>query len=211
MRAQLLFVAPAVLLVLQGCSHPGAPRTAADGMESLSPRAAGSPSVPASGAVSFEVLVDPNAPKPKLGEHEELIQPELRSAPLPEFPPAALAAGAGPATIGVRVTIGETGGASDVNGSREAGRVSDVCDSPLVTSYSGPFAAEFRQAVERAVRRWVTTSARIDTVRDAPPNQGYDAPTILVKWRPVPVNVDLTFRFSIVDGRGGVELGGPAK
>jgi hypothetical protein len=109
------------------------------------------------------------------------------------------------------VTISETGGASDVHGSREAGRVSDVRDSPLVTSYSGPFAAEFRQAVERAVRRWVTTSARIDTVRDAPPGQGYDAPTILVKWRPVPVYVDLTFRFSIVDGRGGVELGGPAK
>jgi len=89
--------------------------------------------------------------------------------------------------------------------------VSDFRDSPLVTSYSGPFAAEFRQAVERAVRRWVTTSARIDTVRDAPPGQGYDAPTILVKWRPVPVYVDLTFRFSIVDGKGGVALGGPAK
>lgn len=89
--------------------------------------------------------------------------------------------------------------------------MSDFRDSPLVTSYSGPFAAEFRQAVERAVRRWVTTSARIDTVRDAPPGQGYDAPTILVKWRPVPVYVDLTFRFSIVDGKGGVALGGPAK
>jgi hypothetical protein len=206
--AALLLAAAFVIL---GCSHPEAPRTAADGMESPSPRAADSPSVPAAGAVSFEVLVDPNAPKPKLGEHEELIQPELRSAPLPEFPPAALAAGAGPATIGVRVTIGETGDASDVHDRPEAGSVSRVRDSPLVAPYTGPFAAEFREAVVRAVRRWVTTSARIDTVRDAPPNQGYDAPTILVKWRPVPVNVDLTFRFSIVDGKGGVELGGPAK
>lgn len=198
MRAHLLSVAPAVLLVIQGCSHPGAPRTAADARESPAQPATGSPAVPAAGAVSFDVLVDPNAPKPNLTEHEEFIQPELRSAPLPKFPPAALAAEAGPATIGVRVTIDERG-------------FSDVRDSPLVASYTGPFASEFREAVARAVRRWRSTSARIDTVRDAPPNSGYDSPKILVRWRPVRVNVDLTFHFSIVDGRGGVALGGPAK
>jgi len=210
-RARFPSAAPALLVVLQACSHHAVPIADPDAAASRGAPAASAPAVPVAGAVSFEVLVDPNAPKPKLGEHEELIQPELRSAPLPEFPPAALAAGAGPAIIGVRVTIGETGDASDVHDGPEAGSVSRVRDSPLVAPYTGPFAAEFREAVERAVRRWVTTSARIDTVRDAPPNQGYSSPTILVKWRSVPVNVDLTFRFSIVDGKGGVELGGPAK
>jgi hypothetical protein len=206
MRTRLLYAVPAALLVLSACSHQSVPRTAAEPLETPTKPSTSSTAASAAGAVSFDVIVDPNAPKPRLGEHEELIQPELRYAPLPEFPAAALAAGAGPAAIGVRVTIGEGGTVTDVRDSPLAGSVSDIRDSPLVASYSGPFAAEFREAVYRAVRRWITTQARIDTVRNAPPNQGYDTATILVKWRPVPVYVDLTFRFAIVDGKGGVEL-----
>ncbi len=69
---------------------------------------------------------------------------------MPVYPPAALAAKAGAATIGVRVTI-------DTHGA-----VADIRPSLLVVNVApSVFAAAFREAVEVAVRQWRFAPARV--------------------------------------------------
>ena len=85
-----------------------------------------------------------------------------------------------------------------------AGTVMEVKDSPKIARYTGPFASEFRAAVETAVRRWSFTSARIDTLGPARPDmpQRY-----LMATRYVPTYLDFAFHFSVVEGRGVVSVG----
>jgi hypothetical protein len=68
---------------------------------------------------------------------------------LPIYPKAALAAKAGVATVGVKITV-------DANG-----RVSDVGPSLVAFSTPGPHATEFREAVEAAVAQWKFVPAEI--------------------------------------------------
>jgi len=61
---------------------------------------------------------------------------------MPVYPRRALAAKAGWATVGVKITVDSTG------------RVTDIRPSILTLSTPGPFAADFREAVELALRQW---------------------------------------------------------
>ena len=69
---------------------------------------------------------------------------------MPVYPKPALAAKAGRNVVGVHVTVDPTG------------RVSEVRLSMLVFSTPGPFASDFRDAVEAAVRQWQFTPARAE-------------------------------------------------
>ena len=147
---------------------------------------------PREGSVAVEFLADPDSPKPKLDESQEFTPASPRSTPLPEYPPNALAGGGPSAVVAVRLVL-------------EAGAVREVKDSPKLAPYIGPFAAEFRQAVEAAVKRWAFTSARIDTLGPARP----DMPErYLMATRYVPTFLDFAFRFTVVDGKGVVTVGG---
>ena len=144
------------------------------------------------GNVAVEFLADPDSPKPKLDESQEFTPASPRFTPLPEYPPEALAGGGPSAVVAVRLVL-------------EGGGVREVKDSPKLARYAGPFASEFRAAVETAVRRWGFTSARIDTLGPARP----DMPErYLLATRYVPTFLDFAFRFSVVDGKGVVTVGG---
>jgi hypothetical protein len=147
---------------------------------------------PREGSVAVEFLADPVSRDEKLDETHEFVPASLLLMPLPEYPSVALAVGGPSALFGVRLSI------------NAAGVVEDVTDSPRLAVYSGPFAAELRQAVEVAVRRWRFTSARIHTLGPASPGSP-DRP--VASTRRVPTYLDFAFRFSVVDGKGVVSVG----
>lgn len=147
---------------------------------------------PREGNVAVEFLADPDSPKPKLDESQEFIPAAPLATRLPEYPPAALAGGGPSAVVAVRLMI-DKGGA-----------VYEVRDSPRLAPYVGPFAAEFRAAVEAVVRRWAFTAPRIDTLGAPRPDMPQRP---LAATRYVPTYLDFAFRFSVVDGRGVVSVG----
>ena len=73
-------------------------------------------------------------------------------AALPVYPARALKGRRMPVTVGVRIVVGVDG------------RVTGVTPSLLVFSTPGPFAGEFFEAVEAAVRHWRFTPARVEHV-----------------------------------------------
>ncbi len=66
----------------------------------------------------------------------------MKDLAVPEYPRTALAARAGWATVGLKITVGVDG------------KVSAIEPSMLTFSTPGPFAEDFRQAVERALAQW---------------------------------------------------------
>jgi hypothetical protein len=187
------FAAPLLLsALLAACAHQNAP------VPALTPTPAAAPSTASAdareGNVAVEFLADPDSPRPKLDESQEFRPASSRSTPLPEYPPEALAGGGPSGVVAVRLVL-------------EGGAVRDVKDSPKLARYTGPFAREFRAAVETAVRRWIFTSARIDTLGPARPDMPQRP---LMATRYVPTFLDFAFRFSVVDGRGVVSVGSEA-
>ena len=96
-------------------------------------------------------FVQPPSPPPaknkgtatRMESPEEAVNAEpILPLATPVCPPAALAAHAGTAIVGVRITVGTDG------------RVSDVGTSLASLSTPTPFAAAFRDAVEVAVAQW---------------------------------------------------------
>lgn len=183
------FTAMLVLsMLVTACRHSGsgAPSLPSDAR----PPAASVVSTPMAGEVAVEFLADPDSPKPKLSESQEFTPASPRFTPLPEYPPETLAGGGPSAVIAVRLVLG--------------GPEIEVKDSPKLARYTGPYASEFRAAVEAAVRRWSFTAARIDT--PGPPRP--DMPErYLMATRYVPTYLDFAFRFSVVEGRGVVSVG----
>ncbi len=182
--------APLLLLVV-ACGHAAAPSAPA----APPPQATSEKAAP-KGDVAVEFLRDPAAAEMKVAEDQEFTPPAPRLMPLPAYPPAPLAAEAPPAVVAVRLHLDASGA------------VVRITDSPLMASTEGPFAADFRQAVEAAVRRWIFSAARIDTVdvtvpRSAEP--GIQRPLLATRY--VPSFLDFSFRFSVVEGRGNVEVG----
>lgn len=126
-----LILLAVLLCALTGCRHGPAPL--------------------AMGSSSFRV-VEPPRPPPPVGAGKD-IEPAKRAIfrdaeaihPLvmPVYPPAALAARAGAATVGVRVAVDASGAVADVRSSMLA-----------VTITPPEFAGAFREAVELAVRQW---------------------------------------------------------
>jgi hypothetical protein len=180
----------AAAAVAAGCAHRRAPAAAAPPTTVVP--AANEAADYREGAVAVEFLADPDSPKPHLDADQEFTPAEPRSTPLPEYPPAALAGGGPSAVVAVRLVL-------------DGGAVRDVKDSPKLVRYKGPFASEFREAVEAAVRRWMFTSARIDTLGPARPDMPQRP---LMATRYVPTFLDFAFRFSVVDGKGVVAVGG---
>ena len=185
------FAAPLLFsTLLAACAHQNAPVPALTPTPSAAPSTASAD--PREGNVAVEFLADPDSPKPKLDESQEFTPASPRFIPLPEYPPEALAGGGPSAVVAVRLVL-------------EGGTVREVKDSPKLPRYTGPFASEFRAAVETAVRRWGFTSARIDTLGPARP----DMPEhYLSATRYVPTFLDFAFRFSVVEGKGVVTVGG---
>lgn len=77
-----------------------------------------------------------------LGKDEWVPPRALGKLAEPVYPAAALAAGAGPVTMGMRVVVDAEG------------RVADVGPSVRAWSMPTPWAAEFRAAIEAAVAQW---------------------------------------------------------
>lgn len=109
-------------------------------------------SLPSTGRSSFTILEQPRGPErkpvgePTLSERQprDVYSDARPAGPLetPVFPPAALRGGADSSVVGVRLSIDAKG------------NVTDVATSVVAFSTPGPFAGEFRAAVEAAVRRW---------------------------------------------------------
>ena len=111
----------------------------------------------------------------------------------PIYPPSALAQHAGAAMVGVRLTL-------DLEG-----RVASVAPSLAVLSSPGPFAAEFREAVETVVRQWCFRPAEIRHLEMvADPGGPY---LHLASREPIEWMLDVQFRFSA----SGQVLAGPSK
>ncbi len=170
-----------VLLAMTGCRH--APAVS-----------------PATGASSFAFVERPAGPPPARAVTAEPVEQkpieEYREArpvyPLanPVYPPRALKARAGRATVGVRITVDVTG------------RVSDVAPSMLVFSTPGPFAEDFRAAVETAVLQWRFRPAEIEKLEFVKtPTVSYNRITSTQK---VETQLDVAFNFTAT---GGVETG----
>jgi len=112
-----------------------------------------------SGHSSFRFVDAPVGPPP--ATNAEVTQPtnhsQWREATLkepfilPVYPAAALRAKAGRNLVGVHIVVDP------------AGRVSDIRMSMRVFSTPGPFAENFRDAVELAVRQWRFNPARAES------------------------------------------------
>ena len=136
------------------------------------------------GEVGYRFLTTGRSPL--LAADEELTSPRPR-APLrlPDYPANALAGGAAPSTVGVRFVIGTEG------------TVIEVLDSPRLTSTPGPYAAEFRRAVEETVRTWLFSPGAVTRFENGTDLDGDGEPDYrrFVSSRSVEVFYDVTFEF----------------
>jgi hypothetical protein len=167
-----------ILLVLAagGCRHapPGSPETGRSSM----------------------VFIDPPMSPPPPASEGEIQQPTRRSqwreatlnqpCAMPVYPTKALQAKAGHNIVGVRIIVDPTG------------RVSEIRMSLLALSTPGPFAEEFRSAVEAAVRQWQFTPARAEYFEIV--HEGDSTYNRVTGSENVETEFDLAFSFS-TDGR----------
>ena len=152
----------------------------------------------AQGTVSYEQVFDPGAVRPVAGIGHEYLRPRLEEGfDLPSYPAAALAAGAPKTDVVVRVVIGADGS------------VTSIRPSPLADAPSGEWAAVFFDAVRQAVRGWRYEPCQLRDLEDGPDMDDDGRPdyTVVVASKPVPVYLDLSFRFEIVGGAGLVVVG----
>lgn len=101
---------------------------------------------------------------------------------LPVYPPRALRARAGAASVGIHVTVDTQG------------RVTNIRPSIWIFSTPGPFADEFRQAVETAVQQWRFRPAEARHLEPFEEN-GYRGLRV-AHTEPVEAEFDLAFRFA---------------
>ena len=122
------------------------------------------------------------------GKKRRLVEPKPRTElSLPDYPPEALAAGAPPIRIVLRIVVDPLDG-----------RVTKVGPSPVEASGTGAFEREFRIESERAVRRWRFTPGVMETLENGPDEDGDGQPdyTRVVEVAPVPVVYDVRFDFA---------------
>ncbi|HSN53825.1 MAG TPA: hypothetical protein VLT32_04095, partial [Candidatus Sulfomarinibacteraceae bacterium] len=89
------------------------------------------------------------------------------------------------------------------------GSVTSIRPSPLADAPSGEWAAVFFDAVRQAVRGWRYEPCQLRDLEDGPDMDDDGRPdyTVVVASKPVPVYLDLSFRFEIVGGAGLVVVG----
>lgn len=157
------------------------------------PPSAAPPPEPPGGGVSFTFLPIPNA---KITAEElgatQFVAPTARTElDPPAYPEEALAAGASPHIVTVRLTIDPLDG-----------RVTRVEQSPLLASSEGAFAKDFWIAAERAVRLWRFTPGRMDRYEEGADvdGDGVSDSRMRAESIPVPVFYDVRFDFVIRAG-----------
>jgi len=116
-------------------------------------------------------------------------------ATLPKYPERALAAHDAPHREIVRIVIDTRG------------IVSQVSDSPMGQSDGGPFAQDYRRAVDDAVRTW---RYQPGVLQHVVPGNDLDADgkpdyKVVTSSDVVAVYYDIAFTFEIVDGKGVVK------
>ncbi|MEJ1971734.1 MAG: hypothetical protein WDM96_04340 [Lacunisphaera sp.] len=111
---------------------------------------------------------------------------------MPIYPQRALKAQAGRSTVGIHIVV-------DISG-----HVAEVRPSLLVFSTPGPFAEDFRDAVELAVRQWQFTPARAEYYEIV--HEGAATYSRLMRTEAVETEFDLAFTFT-EDGRVEQETG----
>ena len=162
-------------LALAGCKHAPAP-------------------VEGTGHSSF-AFVDPPAGPPPTSSAEKAEPTSLsqwREATLkepwvmPAYPKRALKGKAGRSTVGMHIVV-------DVNG-----RVAEIRPSMLVFNTPGPFADDFRDAVEQALRQWQFTPARAEHYEIV--HEGDTTYSRVTRTETVETEFDLSFTFT-EDGR----------
>jgi hypothetical protein len=148
------------------------------------------------GKTSYNYIFDPANSALALPEDVKFLRPQpVETKRLPTYPERALAAGDGPHREIVRIVI-------DVHGT-----VGQVLDSPLGRSDDGPFAADYRQAVDDAVKSWRYEPGVLEHVRDGEDKDLDGKPDyrVLTSLDRVAVYYDIRFTFEIVDGKGVVK------
>lgn len=176
-------VLAALLLLFAGCAGR---RAAVD---------PGETSPPARGRSSYDFLLDSAPVDTTAPADEELRPPVIAEEPaLPAYPPEALAGGAGPSVLAVRILVDTEG------------LVAEVAESPRLPSTPGPYASRFRQAVETVLTEWRFHPA---LWRRYEPGEDLDGDGVadyrrVVETRAVNFYLDVRFDFEIVDGRGRV-------
>jgi hypothetical protein len=161
---------------------------------SASHRAATTPeALPPVGESKATYIFDPANPALHLEPDVQFDRPrpDGRNA-LPAYPERALLERAGAHREVVRIVIDTTGS------------VSEVLDSPVEASEGGPYAVDFRQAVEAAVRSWRFQPGHL---RNVVPGNDLDGDgvadyKVTTSIRRVAVYYDVRFTFEIVEGRG---------
>lgn len=160
-----------VALLAEGCRHAPVPeatgRSSFTFVESLPP-----PPPPNSGVKVTEPTTR--------GQYREatLLQPVRLSV----YPVRALQGKAGRAIVGVHITVDATG------------RVSAISSSLFVFSTLGPYAGDFRDAVEAALRQWEFAPARVESVESI--NGTDSADNRVTRSETIETEFDLSFTFS---------------
>ena len=148
------------------------------------------------GKTTYSYIFDPSNPALGLPEGVQFSRPLPMETPtLPKYPENALAANDGPHREIVRIVI-------DTHGI-----VSHVGDSPMGQSDGGPFAQDYRRAVDDAVRTW---RYQPGVLQHVVPGNDLDADgkpdyKVVTSWDLVAVYYDIRFTFEIVDGKGVVK------
>jgi len=146
------------------------------------------------GQSSFEVLVD-GKQRPDLPKGQDFVPPRpIAELATPAYLLRALSAKYGKASVIVRVVIGTEGLVTEINNPPN--------NAPAV----GPYADDFRSAVEEAVHRWRFQPAEYRQFEDGKDLNGDGKPDYqrLVWSQVVPVYLDVRFDFEIVRGKGQV-------
>jgi hypothetical protein len=170
---------------------------ASAGCASKKPAAPPAPPPPLpEGKSRYSYIFDPGNPALGLPEDVQFRRPlPKETKTLPTYPANALAAHNGPHREVVRFII-------DTHGN-----VDKIVDSPMESSDEGPFAADYRRAVEEALRSWRYEPGVFQHVKPGEDKDGDGTPDykIMTSWDLVPVYYDVRFTFEIVDGKGVVK------
>ncbi len=172
----------------------GALVVASAGCASKKPAARPAPAVALpEGQSRYSYIFDPGNPALGLPEDVQFRRPMPKETKtLPKYPENALAARDGPHREVVRFII-------DTHGN-----VDKIVDSPMESSDGGPFGADYRGAVEEALRSWRFEPGVFQHVKPGEDKDGDGKPDykIMTSWDLVPVYYDVRFTFEIVDGKG---------
>ena len=150
------------------------------------------------GIVSFEQVKDPAARPPQPDPGQEYRRAVLQEGfTLPAYPEEALAAGAPPTDVVVRLVV-------DTDGS-----VDSVRRSPLAGPPTSEWDELFYRVVSETVTGWKYEPCELRELEEGPDRDGDGASdyTMVVTSTPITVYLDLKFRFDIVAGAGRVSMG----